>query len=55
MKQIDKGHKKEDLYPTIGFFHRNMPRFEKKDIAAYKDLKELEDATKDLSLAKSAS
>lgn len=39
-----------DLGPTIDYFHRNAQRFQKKDINAYKTLKELENTVKDVEL-----
>lgn len=42
-----------DITSTIEYFHRNIQRFQKKDINAYKTLKELEDTVKEIESKKS--
>ena len=48
-KQISNGYSKENLYTTLDFFHKNLSRFQSKDINSYKDLKDLENASKNVS------
>src|SRR5271157_2766903 len=48
LKQLEKGHGENDLYPTVEFFHDNLQRFKNKDINSYNDLKDLEDVAKSL-------
>ena len=47
-KQLALGVSESDLYPSIKFFDKNQSKFQKKDISAYKTLKELEDIIKSL-------
>jgi hypothetical protein len=49
-KQMANGHRIEDLVPTVSYFHNNVQKFKSKDINSYKDLKDLEDEVKDISL-----
>lgn len=53
--QASKGSSVEDLGPTIDYFHKNINRFENKDIYSYKELKDLEDKVKEISSTKSRS
>jgi len=46
VKQASLGANPNDLIPTIQYFHSNTPKFTKKDINAYKTLRELEDEVK---------
>lgn len=48
VKQLDAGSSVNDIVPTLQFFHKNINRFLKKDVNAYKTLKELEDEIKSL-------
>src|SRR5690606_27224172 len=54
-KQVSKGARLEDLLPTVSYFHKNVKRFDKRDINSYKTLKELEDTVKDVSARRSVS
>jgi len=54
-KQKIKGSSNSDIIATIQYFHKNMSRFEKKDINAYQDLKSLEDKVKEISLKQPSS
>lgn len=49
-RQLQKGHMKEDIRPTLELFVANTPRLkpEQRDIYAFEDLKTLEDLLKDL-------
>ena len=47
VRQRSLGAKTEDLLSTVRFFHRNIVKFEKKDINSYATLRELEDAAKE--------
>ena len=54
VKQVDQGAKTEDVIPSIQFFHRNVNKFDEKDINRY-TAKELEDTIKEISSQKSKS
>lgn len=47
-KQLSLGASKNDLYPTIKSFDKNLARIQNKDINSYKTTKELEDVIKSL-------
>jgi hypothetical protein len=49
VKQMNNGHRIEDLVPTVTYFHNNVQKFKSKDINSYKDLKDLEDEVKNIS------
>ncbi len=53
IKQILAGASKNDLFPTISYFHKNLNRFSVKDINSYKTLRDLENAVKDVSQTRS--
>ena len=44
--QLEKGHKKEDIIPTLSFYHTHRNQF--KNLHFYQDFKDLENAVKDL-------
>jgi hypothetical protein len=50
--QLSRKHSKEDIRSTVTAFHKEVKRLSKADIYSYKDLKELENEIKDLSLSK---
>lgn len=52
--QLNKGHLKEDIKPTIELFINNKPRLknEHRDIYRFKDLKDLENLLKDIGTSK---
>lgn len=50
-QQLNKGHNKSDISSTVSFFHKNLPRFEVKDIYKYQDLKDLENIVKDMGIS----
>lgn len=51
-KQLKKGHNSSDIAASIAYFHGNPQRFDEKDIAKYKDLKDLENLIKEMGLSK---
>lgn len=54
-RQLNEGFRKEDIIPTVNFFHKHLNKFENKDINQYKNLKELEDIVKKIDQAGSLS
>ncbi len=50
--QLAKKHSREDIRSTVAAFHKDVKRLSNPDIYSYKDLKELENEIKDLSLSK---
>lgn len=50
IEQLQKGHKKEDLFPTVKMYWAIKERFpeEQRELYFWKDLKDLENACKDL-------
>jgi hypothetical protein len=54
VKQTLAGGSKDDIGPTIDYFHKNNQRFQNKDINSYKTLKSLEDVVKDISQKKTS-
>lgn len=51
-QQREKGHKLEDIIPTVQLFHQKHKQLENKDIYSYKDLKDLESILKNLGESK---
>jgi transcription antitermination factor NusA-like protein len=51
-EQLNRGHNKNDIGPTVSSFITNKMRLKERDIFKYEDLKMLEDSLKDLGLSK---